>query len=78
MEPLSRDTLEDTPNMIGPHPPRNPEAAETNLVDLSQNSTEKCSTFGKLVSHEIRIRIMERVEQHQEEFGRMGQGLNVD
>ena len=54
------------------------ETADTDLVDLSQHATDKSPTCSKSIAHEIRMRIMESIEQHLEEVGRMGQVLNVD
>ena len=54
------------------------EAADTDFVDLSEYAADEFPTCGKLVAHEIRIRIVESIEQYLEEVGRMGQILNVD
>ena len=54
------------------------EATGSDLVDPSQHVADKSPACGKPLTHEIGMRIMESIEQHLEEVGRMGQVLNVD
>ena len=54
------------------------EAADRDRVDLLQYATDESPTCGKAIAHELRMRIMEPIEQHLEEVGRMVQVLDVN
>ena len=54
------------------------EATDTDFVDLSDHAADEFPTCGKPVAHEIRMGIVESIEQYLEEVGRMGQVLDVD
>ena len=54
------------------------ESAHADPVDSFQHAVDESPTRGKLVAHEVRMCVVEPIEQHLEEVGRMDQVLDVD
>ena len=54
------------------------ETAGSDRFDLAQHAADEFPACGKPVAKEIRMRVVECVEQHLKEVGRMRQVLHVD